>query len=278
MEFRVTTLVDNSVSLSGSQLIGEHGLSVYIETENTRILFDTGQNVALAHNAQMLDIDLSRIDAVIVSHGHYDHTGGLEHLLKKNTSFSLYAHPDIFDDKLRSRKSGTYKKIGIPLNKNIFGNTDVQMRLSKDAAEIAPGVSTSGEIPQENDFESIESQFFVQRDGEIIADPLADDQAVILDTEKGLVVLLGCSHRGVINTLNHVDRLFPENKIHAIIGGLHLGKVADAKLQKIIDHLSGFELEKIGVSHCTGTKAMLALFERFKGKVFMNSVGTVNIF
>jgi len=278
MDFRITTLVDNSVSLSGSQLIGEHGLSVYIETENTRILFDTGQNVALAHNARMLDIDLSRIDAVVVSHGHYDHTGGLEHLLKKNTAFSLYAHPDIFDDKLRSRKSGAYKKIGIPLDKNIFDNTDVQIRLSKDTAEIARGVFTSGEIPQKNDFESIESQFFVQRDGEIIPDPLADDQAVILDTQKGLVVLLGCSHRGVINTLNHVDRLFPENKIHAIIGGLHLGKTSDAKLNKIIDHLRAFELEKIGVSHCTGTKAMLALFERFKDKVFVNSVGTVNVF
>jgi 7,8-dihydropterin-6-yl-methyl-4-(beta-D-ribofuranosyl)aminobenzene 5'-phosphate synthase len=278
MKFRVTTLVDNSVSLSGSQLIGEHGLSFYIESEDKRILFDTGQNLALAHNAQMLDIDLSRIDAVVISHGHYDHTGGLEHLLKMNTAFSLYAHPDIFDDKLRSRKSGAYKKIGIPLNKNIFGNTDVLLRLSKDAAEIVPGVSISGEIPQENDFESIESQFFVQRGGEIIADPLADDQAVILDTEKGLVVLLGCSHRGVINTLNHVARLFPENKLHAIIGGLHLGKASDDKLQKIIDHLSGFEIEKIGVSHCTGTKATLALFERFKDKVFMNSVGTVNIF
>jgi len=278
MQYRVTTLVDNSVSLSGSRLIGEHGLSVYVETENTRILFDTGQNVALFHNAEILDIDLSRIDAVVVSHGHYDHTGGLEHLLKTNTAFSLYAHPDIFDDKLRPRKSGAYKNIGIPLNKTIFENAGVRLLLSKDAVEITPGVFTSGEIPQENDFESIESKFYVQRDGEIIPDPLADDQAVILDTEKGLVVLLGCSHRGVINTLNHVNRLFPDNKIHAIIGGLHLGKASDAKLQKIIDHLGAFDLERIGVSHCTGTKAMLALFERFNGNVFVNSVGTVNVF
>ena len=101
MKFRVTTLVDNSVSLSGSQLIGEHGLSFYIESEDKKILFDTGQNVALAHNAQMLDIDLGSIDAVVISHGHYDHTGGLEHLLKKNPAFSLYAHPDIFDGDLK---------------------------------------------------------------------------------------------------------------------------------------------------------------------------------
>ncbi len=270
--------MDNSVSLSGSGLIGEHGLSLYIETEENKILFDTGQNLALAHNTNVLDIDLSRIDTVVISHGHYDHTGGLKHLLEKNTTFSLYAHPDVFDDKLRSRKSGAFKKIGIPFNKSIFDHTAVQIHLSKDSDEIATGVFTSGEIPQENDFETIESQFHVQRAGEIIPDPLADDQAMILDAQKGLVVLLGCSHRGVVNTLDHIEKLFPEKKIHAIIGGLHLGKASDAVLQKIIDHLSAFELEKIGVSHCTGTKAMLALFERFKDKVFINSAGTVNLF
>ncbi len=278
MEFRITTLVDNSVSLSASGLIGEHGLSFYVETDNKKILFDTGQNMALSHNAQILGIDLSRIDIVTISHGHYDHTGGLKHLLEKNTAFSLYAHPDIFDDKLRSRKSGAYKHIGVPFDKRVFDHTDVQIHLSRNAAEITPGVFTSGEILQKNDFEIIESQFFVQRDGEIIPDPLADDQALILDTKKGLVVLLGCSHRGVINTLNHIKKLFPEKKIHAIIGGLHLGKATDAGLQKIIEHLGAFELEKIGVSHCTGTKAMLALFERFKDIVFVNSAGTVNLF
>jgi 7,8-dihydropterin-6-yl-methyl-4-(beta-D-ribofuranosyl)aminobenzene 5'-phosphate synthase len=82
----------------------------------------------------------------------------------------------------------------------------------------------------------------------------------------------------VINTLNHVAKLFPAKKIHTIIGGLHLGKASDAKLKKIIDHLSAFELENIGVSHCTGTKAMLALFQRFKDKVFINSAGVLKEF
>jgi 7,8-dihydropterin-6-yl-methyl-4-(beta-D-ribofuranosyl)aminobenzene 5'-phosphate synthase len=108
MYFRITTLVDNSVSLSGSGLIAEHGLSFYVETENKRILFDTGQSLALSHNAEKLGIDLRLIDAVAISHGHYDHTGGLKHLLEKNSAFTLYAHPGIFEDKLRSRKSGEY--------------------------------------------------------------------------------------------------------------------------------------------------------------------------
>jgi 7,8-dihydropterin-6-yl-methyl-4-(beta-D-ribofuranosyl)aminobenzene 5'-phosphate synthase len=275
MRFRITTLVDNSVSLSASGLIGEHGLSYLIESQDHTILFDTGQQVALSHNAAKLNIDLRRIDAVVLSHGHYDHTGGLNHLLEMNTSFSLYAHPDVFATKLRSVEKEKYKKIGIPIKRAALENTDVQLVLTDSTCEIAPGISTSGEIPLENDFESIEPDFFIEQEGRIMPDTLADDQALILDTQNGLVVLLGCSHRGVINTLNQVVKLTGKHNIHAMIGGLHLGKASDAKLNKIMDHLAGFSLEKIGVSHCTGTKAMLTLFNTFKDSVFVNTVGSV---
>jgi 7,8-dihydropterin-6-yl-methyl-4-(beta-D-ribofuranosyl)aminobenzene 5'-phosphate synthase len=275
MEFKITTLVDNSVSLGGSGLIAEHGLAFLIESQDHTVLFDTGQHMALSHNADKLNIDLSRIEAVVLSHGHYDHTGGLKHMLEKNAAFRLYAHPDVFAIKLKSKKKDKYKKIGIPIKRAVFESTDVQLVLTQNTCEIVPGISTSGEIPLENDFESIESDFFVERQGRIMPDTLADDQALILDTQNGLVVLLGCSHRGVINTLNRVVELTGKQKIHAIIGGLHLGKASDAKLKMIIDHLAGFGLEKIGVSHCTGTNAMLALFNTFKDKVFVNTVGSV---
>ena len=278
MDFKVTTLVDNSVALSASGFIGEHGLAYLIESQDHTVLFDTGQHLALSHNAAKLNIDLSRIDAVVLSHGHYDHTGGLKHLLEKNTAFRLYAHPDVFATKLRSIKKEKYKNIGIPLKRAVFENTDVQLVLTQSACEIAPGISTSGEIPLENDFESIEPDFFIEQEGRIMPDTLADDQALILNTQNGLVVLLGCSHRGVINTLNQVVKLTGKQKIHAIIGGLHLGKASEAKLKLIIDHLAGFGLEKIGVSHCTGTKAMLAIFNAFNDKVFVNSVGSVMTF
>jgi len=275
MKFRVTTLVDNSVSLKAGGLIGEHGLAYLIESQDHTLLFDTGQDMALSHNAEKLNIDLSRIDMVVLSHGHYDHTGGLKHLLEKNAAFRLVAHPDVFTTKLRSIKKEKYKKIGIPLKKAVLENTDVQLVLTKDTFEIAPGILTTGEIPLENDFEAVEPDFFVEREGRIMPDTLADDQALILDTQKGLVILLGCSHRGVINTLNHVLNLTGKQKIHAIIGGLHLGKASEKKLKKIMDHLDGFGLEKIGVSHCTGTKAILALFNTFKDKVFVNTVPSV---
>ncbi len=117
--------------------------------------------------------------------------------------------------------------------------------------------------------------FYIKKQNGVIADTLTDDQAVILDTEKGLTVLLGCSHRGVINTLNHVARLTGKKSIHAILGGLHLGKASAAKLSKIMDHLRGFGLEKIGVGHCTGTRAFVALSNEFPNRVFLNTVGNV---
>jgi 7,8-dihydropterin-6-yl-methyl-4-(beta-D-ribofuranosyl)aminobenzene 5'-phosphate synthase len=117
--------------------------------------------------------------------------------------------------------------------------------------------------------------FYIKKQNGVIADTLIDDQAVILDTEKGLTVLLGCSHRGVINTLNHVVRLTGKKSIHAVLGGLHLGKASDSKLSKIMDHLRGFGLEKIGVGHCTGTRAFVALSNEFPNRVFLNTVGNV---
>ena len=274
MKSKITTLVENTVAQSGKKLIGEHGLSFYIETQSNKILFDTGQNLAITNNAQVLGIDLSLIDTVILSHGHYDHTGGLKSLLACNRDFTLYAHPDVFGQKVKGADDN-FKYIGIPVAKNFLEEKGIKIKLDKKAVQIAPGIMTTGEIPLENDFEGLESVFYIKKENEVVADTLTDDQAVILDTDKGLTVLLGCSHRGVINTLNHVARLTGKKSIHAMLGGLHLGKASDAKLSKIMDHLRGFELEKIGVGHCTGTRAFVALSNEFPNRVFLNTVGNV---
>jgi 7,8-dihydropterin-6-yl-methyl-4-(beta-D-ribofuranosyl)aminobenzene 5'-phosphate synthase len=274
VRFRITTLVENAVAQSGKALLGEHGLSFYIEAGDRRILFDTGQNLAISNNARVLGIDLNQIDTVVLSHGHYDHSGGLQSILASNKDFTLYGHPDVFSPKVK-KTNGQYKYIGIPVEKNDIVNCGISLQLSREPVEIAPGVMTSGEIALENDFEDAEPMFFLKKDEKVTPDTLADDQALILDTAKGLVVLLGCSHRGVINTLTHIARLKDNGRIHAILGGLHLGKASDAKLAKIIDHLRGFNLELIGVGHCTGPRAFLALANEFKDRVFLNTVGKV---
>ena len=272
MQFKVTTLVENSVAQSGQALLAEHGLSFYIETGNRKILFDTGQNLAISNNARVLGIELNQIDTVVLSHGHYDHSGGLQSILERNKDFTLYGHPDVFSPKVK-KTNGNYKYIGIPLKKNDIVDCGVSLQLNRDPVEIAPGVMTSGEIALANDFEDAEPMFFLKKDEKAIPDTLADDQALILDTAKGVVVLLGCSHRGVINTLNHVAQLIGNRKIHAILGGLHLGKASDGKLAKIIGHLRDFDLAMVGVGHCTGPRAFLALANEFKDRVFLNTVG-----
>jgi len=272
MQCTVTTLVENSVAQSGRRLLAEHGLSFYIEAGDRKILFDTGQNLAISNNARVLGIDLNQIDTVVLSHGHYDHSGGLQSLLATNKNFTLHGHPDVFSPKVK-KTNGNYKYIGIPLKKNDIIDCGISLRLSREPIEIAPGLMTSGEIALENDFEVGEPIFFLKENETVIPDTLADDQALILDTAQGLVVLLGCSHRGVINTLQHVVDLKGNDKIHAILGGLHLAKAADDKLAKIVDQLREFDLDMIGVGHCTGPRAFLALANEFEDRVFLNTVG-----
>jgi 7,8-dihydropterin-6-yl-methyl-4-(beta-D-ribofuranosyl)aminobenzene 5'-phosphate synthase len=274
MKFKITTLSENHVAQSGKRLIGEHGLSFYIATEHLSILFDTGQDLAISNNAAALGIHLNQIDTVVFSHGHYDHTSGLNSLLACNHTFSLYAHPAAFEHKFKG-ENHAYKYIGIPIEKKEIENRGIPLKLAAGAEEIAPGIITTGEIPLQNDFEQVESGFFIRSGNHFEADTLPDDQALVLDTEKGLVVLLGCSHRGVVNTLNRVVDLTGKKKIHAILGGLHLGKASEERLERIAAQLQGFGLEKLGVGHCTGYRAILALAREFKDRLFINMVGNV---
>ena len=278
MQFKITTLVENTVPIMGDRkLIGEHGLSFLIETRGHRLLFDTGQYLALENNARILGTKLTDVDAVILSHGHYDHTGGLKHLLNCNSRFSLYAHPDVFARKLMKRK-GRYREIGIPIGKNDLVKNGVELVLDSVPVEIAPGILTTGEIPLESEFESVAKGFFVAKRGRKVHDGLADDLALVLLTDKGPVVVLGCSHRGVINTLNHVRNIIGEKSIYAVMGGLHLVKTTGKKLETVIQHLKQFDLQKIMVGHCTGNHAIQTLYNQFKDKVILNTVGNVITF
>ena len=270
---KITTLVENTVGIGGSrELIGEHGLSFLIETKTQRILFDTGQYLALENNARVLGKDLATIDTVVLSHGHYDHTGGLKHLLTRNSTFSLYAHPDVFARKMIKRK-GRRREVGIPVSKIELTQSGVNLKLDTAPVEITPEIMTTGEIPLASGFESVAEGFFVEKDGHEDPDTLADDQALVLKTAKGPVVVLGCSHRGIINTLRHVSQITGQKRIYAVLGGLHLAKATAERLKTIMHHLQRFDLERIVVGHCTGCHAIQALYARFPNKVVLNTVG-----
>jgi 7,8-dihydropterin-6-yl-methyl-4-(beta-D-ribofuranosyl)aminobenzene 5'-phosphate synthase len=272
MTFTITTLAENSVPQGAIGLLGEHGQSFYVETGEKRILFDVGQGLVLSNNARCLGIDLKRVDTVILSHGHNDHTGGLKALTAYNSSFTLFADPAAFFEKFVKSEGEIFDR-GISVEAAFLEKIGVRLRLDTQPAQIAPGVSTTGEIPMETDFESLEPVFFTKENGATIPDLLPDDRALVLDTEKGLVILLGCTHRGIINTLRHVRRLTGKENIHAVIGGLHLGKADEEKLTAIIESLRAFEIDRIGVGHCTGMRAAKRLMDAFGDRVFLNAVG-----
>jgi 7,8-dihydropterin-6-yl-methyl-4-(beta-D-ribofuranosyl)aminobenzene 5'-phosphate synthase len=273
MTVKITTLVENTVGIGGSrELIGEHGLAFLIEAGEQRILFDTGQYLALENNARVLGQDLATIDTVVLSHGHYDHTGGLKQVLANNAAFTLVAHPDIFTSKMIKRK-GQYRKVGIPLSKDELVKKGVVLNLSRAPLEITPEILTTGVIPLTSSFESVAKGFFVEKDKHMVPDTLADDQALIVKTSKGPAVVLGCTHRGIINTLRHVTKMVGDNRIYAVMGGLHLVKTTSEQLETILDHLQQFNLKKLVVGHCTGPHAIQALYARFQDKVVLNTVG-----
>ncbi|GBC60361.1 MBL fold metallo-hydrolase [Desulfonema ishimotonii] len=272
MTFTITTLVENTVYMGPKGLKGEHGLSFLIQADDRKILFDTGQTGIFMDNAEILNADLSDVDTVVLSHGHYDHAGGLERFAEFRTDFTLAGHPDIFCKKQISALGST-RDIGMPVDRETLVAKGVRLSLTSGPAEIGPGIMSTGEVPMQTGFESIEPVFLTEKEGRTLPDPFTDDQALILDTVRGTVVILGCAHRGTANTLMHVAALTGKTKIHAIMGGLHLGGASGEKLKQIAAVIRNFDIRHIGVGHCTGHKAVAYLSHEFGDRVFPIGVG-----
>jgi len=271
-EMRFVTLVDNSAGLRRG-VMAEHGFSAYLEFGGYRLLFDAGQTFAATRNADLLGIDLSGVP-IALSHGHYDHTGGLSALLARTGPVPVYAHPEVFASRY-SRREGALRQIGIPLDRGDLEEMGAAFDLSRQAREISPGVWLTGEIPRAVDFEApSEDLVVVSEDGEIEVDPIADDQALILVLKRGLFVILGCAHSGMISTLLHAQRVTGVERILGVAGGTHLGYGGEERLKETIAALRSFEIEILAPSHCTGSAAASALSAQLPDRFIYNCVGT----
>jgi 7,8-dihydropterin-6-yl-methyl-4-(beta-D-ribofuranosyl)aminobenzene 5'-phosphate synthase len=258
---RVTILAEDTAGPRGT--IGEHGLAVWIEKDGRALLFDTGQGLALTRNAEILGLDLSRVEAIVISHGHYDHTGGLNDALALSPEAPFFLHPSALDAKYRPVESGQGGEIGIPP----LSETGMKRaRIAKGACEVFPGVWTTGEIPRRTAFEDTGGLFY--RDASCTApDPLLDDQALFFEASKGMVVVLGCAHAGVVNTLQHIRRQSQGRRIHAILGGMHLLNASKDRIERTIAVLAGLGMDLICPCHCTGAIAIQALRLSFGDRV-----------
>jgi len=268
----ITTIVENKAGPRGT--LGEHGLSLWIETESMRILFDTGQGMALEHNAERLGVDLLKADAVVLSHGHYDHTGGLKAFLQKAPGAKVYGHPDLFKPKYARNDDGTGRKAGVPFNvEDLLRQKAGNMVLNAGITEIGDGLFSTGEIPRTTPFEDTGGPFFL--DGNCTRpDTLMDDQALFFDSPKGTVVLLGCAHAGVINTLRHVEELTGRKPVYCVAGGMHLGSASHERMEQTLDGFHRLMPALLAPAHCTGTAATVQLWTAFPGKCISFGVGT----
>lgn len=272
-DIRITTLVDDTAL--GGGLLAEHGLSFWIEYGDKRILFDTGQSDILVQNAKTLGINLAETDAIVLSHGHYDHTGGLPTVLDIASKAKIYLHPAATEPKF-SRKVPGAKSIGM----SHLAKKAVQKRhviWTATPAQIFPGMSVTGQVPRLNNFEDVGGAFFVDENYQK-PDELLDDQTLFIESAKGLVVVLGCAHSGVINTLDYISNLTSQNKIYAVIGGMHLLNASRIRIANTIEAFKKYEIQKIVPLHCTGQKAMGDLKNTFGDKCSFLGAGGQIIF
>jgi 7,8-dihydropterin-6-yl-methyl-4-(beta-D-ribofuranosyl)aminobenzene 5'-phosphate synthase len=272
---KITIICENTV---GRRIgLGEHGFSAFIETDKGNYLFDTGSGHSVVRNSLELNKDLRTIKNIFLSHGHYDHTGGLPEVLKLKGKVDVHAHPHVFLDRIHVIKENgkeTKKFVGLPYKKKYLELLGANFILHKDFTEIDKGVFLTGEVPRKTSFEKPDPVLLAEIDGKINQDIFSDDQSLILDTEKGLILVLGCAHSGMINIINFViDKTGKEN-FYALLGGTHLDFLTQEQLEASIKALKKIEIEKIGVCHCTGMRAAFRLHREFGERFFYGHVGS----
>jgi 7,8-dihydropterin-6-yl-methyl-4-(beta-D-ribofuranosyl)aminobenzene 5'-phosphate synthase len=254
---QITILADNFAATNHT--LAEHGLAYWIDTGTHRVLFDTGQGRVLAANAAALGIDLARADAVVLSHGHYDHTGGLPWVLQQ-TAAPVFGHPETLLSRYHVTAGGA-RAIGIPEASQLalLSRPAAGWKIARGSVEVVPDVRTTGEVPRAHPEENVACGFSLDPEGRE-PEPLRDDQSLLLETAAGTVVLLGCAHAGVINTVEHARTLAPGRPVHAVIGGMHLGEADDTRLRWTCVRLHDLAPSLVVPLHCTGMRATVALW------------------
>ena len=269
---KVTCLIENAAQ-AHSTLWGEHGLAFLIETQGRQVLFDTGASGAvLVHNFLEVKTFPYSITAVALSHAHYDHTGGLGVFLEMRPGLPLYAHPDLLRERF-SRRGADLKSVGLRLTEPDLRRL-ADLRLSIAPQEILPGVWTTGEITERPEPEGRSPHHCVRDANGWAPDPYRDDMALVLDSPAGLVLVCGCCHAGLLNTLAHVQRTFGRDPA-AILGGAHLGNADQTHLCRLIEVLRPLGPPALFLNHCTGQAAYVALAQAFGDRVAPCPAGTL---
>ena len=273
---KITTLIDNRTQ--SDNLETEHGLSLYIETDDgQKILYDTGQSDLFMHNAKKLGVDLNEIDKVIISHGHYDHVGGLIAFLKKNKTAKVYMNATLFYYEYFSLKNGVKKMNGFPAELLEYRNRFVLLYQNRciDNIWLITDINKKYDMPKGN------AILYREKEGVEELDKFEHELILVIDTAKGLCFFTGCAHNGVLNIASTVQSVIPEKQIHCLYGGFHLIDGKDYVEVETTDELTNIANKlnnllptaKFYTGHCTGEKAIRVLSQKMKGQLESFNVG-----
>jgi 7,8-dihydropterin-6-yl-methyl-4-(beta-D-ribofuranosyl)aminobenzene 5'-phosphate synthase len=265
---RIVTLIENLVYKQG--LVAEHGLSVYIETEHQKVLFDTGQSGLFLQNAQKLGVKIGDIDCLILSHGHYDHTGGLYPFLEKNSKAKVYAKKDVFTPKYH----GNTRFIGTHPNEELLKDRFAPI---DSMTELADGVFILPEIVIHNPADIHFQGMYKKVDGKLIPDEFDDELFLVIKQNDQIHIITACSHRGITNICTTATEQF---KLPAglILGGFHTKNCSNEQYEHIMQHFKQLQPKSIGVCHCTGVEKYAEMVKECEARVFYNFTGNeINI-
>lgn len=253
----ITALMDNKPT-ENKALIAEHGLSLYVQHNGKRILFDCGSGANPLHNAHRLGVDLKDLDAVVLSHSHYDHAAGFRDLTEQGLgSRELYTGEHFFEPKY-ARDGVRYTDLSAGFDKDFLTQNHICHHTVEDCQEIFPGVWLISRFPRIYDFEKIAPRFVRRVEDHFVQDDFCDELCMALEVPGGVAVLVGCSHPGILNMITHVRQTLGK-PVKAVFGGTHLVEADEGRIRLTVEKLREMGLEILGLSHCSGDGADQAI-------------------
>lgn len=276
MKTIITILSDNNVRKSG--LIGEHGFSAMIEMGDEKYLFDTGAGMSLPHNLKAMGKDLSGLDKIIISHGHYDHTGGLKWAVQQAGNVEIVAHPGIFSRHMvfnPKEPDEEPRYIGCPYTRDELEKQGACFNFTDHSSKIASELWFITGTDRGPEHVPADPRLIIPEGEKLVQDLVTDDASLLIECKSMPVLILGCAHSGILNILNHIQHKMKISKLSAVLGGTHLMFSDSGDISRVTEKLEELSVDLIGVSHCTGFRAAAELAKHFGDRFVMASVGSV---